>query len=736
MRAFAFQNIPIEAAPPAKSIISKVVFSQIPQDYELVPRDFKTNLGQLKISGVETSGGFDKISMIILRGKSKVFYSAAKLTYQNSSAPFNLTGSILAEKLNYGLRVYLIDSKNDSTLVASRNELVAGDIIIVNGNKHTSNGFSETKSNQFIRTFGAVNLSLVQSSYNLGDTLWTVANISTISNIGSFSYNLGSSLLDKTSIPHAIINASDYYSTTSDLARTDSQLTFNLDKLAYRIKKANVGKFIRAYFLGSGELDTKANLPDWEKNMTQHLSELKKILPNQPPVFIGQLHLQTDAVTSAQIRDLQRKVSNSIVIPTYGIKGFDGTNYSEGGILNFSHLIGKIILSHLYDQPNVPKYTFPNLIKASQSSSNPTKITLTFESNSNLQVVVNSKDFLLSLFKLDQKSGMISDIVAQGNQLVITSNSSEKRSSISFLSVGASLLSDFANISVEPITNLQGQAILSFDQVVIQQALPGVNIKGQTQAYNKVAISWNANAVAKKQYRVERKVTTSSIFQELASLQSNQLSYVDQNPIPGVLMNYRVFALGDSSESEESNIVSISLPDSLAPLVPKAQSTYNSISLSWNSVSNALGYIVEKKTPQGLFSQVAKSENTSYKDADLNANTFYEYKINYFTADGISKTAYIKYQTELPLSTEPASLGLRIFPNPTQNKVKMIWDQPFIGYAILYQLNGKQIISNQLNSVLFHEFDLGAYPVGTYILRITDLMSPTQMNILKVIRQD
>lgn len=735
MRAFAFQNIPIEAAPPAKSITSKVVFSQIPQDYELVPRDLKSNLGQLKISGVETSGGFEKISMIILRGKSKVFYSAAKLTYQNNAANFNLSGSIYAEKLNYSLRVYLINSKNDSTLVASRSELVAGDVLIINGNKHVSNGFSDTRSNQFIRTFGAASSNLTQSNYNPGDTLWTVANSSAISNIGSFSYNVGSILLDKTNIPQAIINAADQFSTTSDLSKKDTRIAFNLDKLAYRINKANLGKFIRAYFLNSGELDTKADLLDWGKNMNQHLTEVKKILPNQPLVFIGQLHLQTDSTTSAQIRELQRKVSNAIIIPTYGIKGFDGMNYSEVGILNFSNLISKIVLSHLYDQPNVPKSTFPNLIKASQSSSNPSKITLTFESISNIQVLAKSKDFLLSLFKLDQKSGLISDVVAQGNQLIITTNSAEKRSNISFLSSGANMLSSFANLSVEPITNLQGQAILSFNQVAIQQALPGLNIKGQTQAYNKVAISWSGTAAA-KQFRVERKLAASSNFQALASLQANQLTYVDQNPIPGALMNYRVFALGDSAESEESNVVSIALPDSLAPLVPKAQSTYNSISLTWNNMPNALGYIIEKKSAQGLFSQISQSENTRYTDGDLNANTFYEYKIKYFTADGISKSAYLKYQTELPLSTEPASRGLRIFPNPTQDKVKMIWDQPFIGYATLYELTGKQVISNQLNSVLFHEFDLGSYPVGTYILQITDLMRPTQMNILKVIRQD
>ena len=737
MRAFAFQNIPIEDPPTPKILESKVVFNQLPQDYQVFPRDTKTNLGHISVSGMEGSGNFVRISMIILRGQSKVFYTSANLTYQNGSAPFNISGPILAEKLNYGLRVYLVNSKNDSTLIAARNEIVSGDILVINGNKHVSNGFLESNANQFIRTFGSsVLANIANSPYPRADTLWSIANTSRSNNIGKLAFMLSSNIIDKSTFPIAIINAADNFTTTSQLTTTTPQLTTNLDKLTYRIQKARVGDHVRGYYFQGGELDTQNDMPNWGGKMNQHLTEIKKLMPNLSQVFVGQLNLESDSLISAQIRELQRKIPNVITIPTYGITGFDGFNYTDVGLSNLSSFISNHLLAYLFNQNTLPKYSYPNLLKAIQSVKAPSKILLIFDTNSNLKLAPLPKGKLLSFFKLDQKQGKLTDIEAQGNQLVLTLKSPSKSNTISFLSSGIKLFEGVPANSRSAISNTFGQEILTFDQFPIQQALPALNVKLQSQAHNKIIINWDALPFA-KQYKVERKGKASPNFQQLNQLSADQLTYSDLNPPLGGTLLYRVFALSDSSESEESNSILVTIPDSLAPLNPKIQSkSFTSITLTWEKMVAAKGYLISKKSAQGAFTQIAQSEENSFTDSGLLPNTLHEYKIAYFTVDGISKFANIKERTEIVLSNEPSLFGLTLFPNPTSNVLNFKWDQAFSGSIIIYNVLGEKVDLKQLSSALNYQIDLSKYNVGTYLLEINDVNVERPMNILKVIRQD
>ncbi|MFM7019300.1 MAG: sialate O-acetylesterase [Aquirufa sp.] len=734
MRAFAFQNVSIESPPSPNVLNSKVTFSQIPQDYQLFPRDQKSNLGQMKIIGSENSGNFSKISILVLRGQSKVYYASSKLSYQNNSASFSLSAPLTAEKLNYSLRVYLVNSSNDSTLIASRKELVAGDIIVVNGNNQVSNGYNEGKSDPFIRTFGSISSNFVAETYNRSDTLWSVANTLPSNNIGKFAYALANKLLDKLTYPLAIINAADTFSSTSDLGKTNSDLTSNFGKLSYRINQSNSNENVRAYFLQSGEVDKSSDLIDWAQKMELHLSQIRKLLPKQTPIFIGQSPLQKDSTLAAQIREAQRKISNAIIIPTYGIAGFDGNNFSDVGIINFSNHISKVLLTYLYENARLPLTTFPNLTKAIQSVKDPSKLILTFDTVSNLNLANIQKSTLISYFKVNQNGESPTDILAQGNQLILTTASESKKSSVSFLSGGIRHLQAISNLPLEPIFNLQGQILLSFDQVTIQQALPSLVVKLQSQAYNKVVINWSPSPVAKA-FRIERKMKANLDFQALATVPANQVSFSDTKPIVGALHDYRVFALTDSSESDISNTLSVTLADSLIGLNPKVQSTYNSISISWPSVQGASGYIVEKKSAQGKFIAVSENQNTQFTDTDLNANTIYEYKVYYLTADGISKTAYVKYQTELALATEPPAHGVQAYPNPTQNSIRLSWDKPFTGELSLIQLDGSQIEIYPINYLSNFDLNLKELPAGVYFIKLKDQFNPPQINILKVIRQ-
>ena len=84
MRAFAFQNIKIESPKNLTNTLNyknKLIIE--PQSYQLYPRNLETNLGKIKISGMESSGDFSYISANLFRGNSRVYYSKKILNYIN-----------------------------------------------------------------------------------------------------------------------------------------------------------------------------------------------------------------------------------------------------------------------------------------------------------------------------------------------------------------------------------------------------------------------------------------------------------------------------------------------------------------------------------------------------------------------------------------------------------------------------------------------------------------------------
>jgi hypothetical protein len=740
MRAFAFQNVFIETNKEEPKLESDVVFSEIPQDYQLFPRNLKSNLGLIKLAGKEQSGKFNRISVILLRDKSRVFYASTSLNYVANQANFSFSVPILAEKVNYFLRVYLVNANKDSILIAQRKELVSGDAIVLNGNKHAAYEYKERTTNPFVRTFGTVTSNFRFSSYNLHDTIWTIANsMGESNNIGKLAYHIADRIHKTTNIPIALINASDNFSTTQTFAITTNKRETNLEKLSFRVSKSGLNEGVRAYIMLNGDNDTRLDLVNWRASTNKHISEIKKLMPNVEEIYWGQMTIESDSILSAQIRELQRVIPNVITFPTIGLDGFADDRYSETGIFNLSDLItGFLLKAHYTGNTQTLKPSFPQLTKAVQSLKTPNQISLIFNSNISFQ---NTDDFK-RLFSFDQKN-KIEKIETGAKKLIFNVQNSENVNSISYLSIGASELKKYMQFRSLLIKNDSNNLALSFDKVKIQKAITSPVLKLDQKEYNNTILSWGAVKNAST-YTIERKVGDDTRFVKISVGSAEKNTFVDLNMPVGKVISYRMFAETDSSESEESNIVSISLPDSLSPLRPTIiNSSLNRITISWPAQPNAKNYLIERKTKQGDFKLIQQTQNTIFTDENLVANTIYEYRIAYITQESISKFAHVRGKAELILSNTYDSDEISIFPNPVQNKLFIKFKTPFTGTIDLIDLNGKEIFRKKINELLSYEIEVSAYPKGIYILKTTDLQIINHINhgkypenAYKVILQD
>ena len=707
MRAFAFQNIKIES--PKNSINSLTYKNKIiiePQSYQLFPRNVETNLGKVKISGVESSGDFSYISLNIFRGNSRVLYIPKKLNYINDKASWDFEFNILAEKVNYKLNIYIVNSKYDSTLIISKTNLVAGDVYILNGNNTASSSYSETSTDDFCRTFGINTLNGNEYSYNTKDTLWSVSNsLGYLNNVGSLGYIFQKRLSDELNIPIALINLSDHFSTSSQFSSKTSQLLTNFDKLIFKSQKAEVIDNIRGFIMLNGETDVLSNtkISVFEKGMDSYIDLLKLNFPKIEKYYFGQMHTyRFPNESSSAIREVQRKLGfrheKVFTFTTMCIKGFNGLTYSNDGNIEFGNSLSDIILGK---SPT----TFPNLKKVFQSQFENKGITLVFNEGQKL-LYTNLEGLNNSLF-IDNFSNQIAIAKANLNYFNFELKVPKKVEEISY--EGQTLFDSTSPFFLKAFP---------FYKVKVQKMIEPLNLSLKSKSFNNVELVWNKSSLSSS-YRVERKIGTKDSFEPINSTKSN--SFNDLSPPLGQELTYRVFAENDSTESEKSNYIQFSLPDSLPSIAVSVKSiSLNSISLSWPDALNAKEYYLERRINSQPFDKLIQTSGLTYLDDNLKSNTNYEYRLFYTTEGGISKKSFVSAKTTMVLGSISEVTPLVIFPNPLKNFLFIKWIKVFSGTIQMISVNGSILEEWNMANCLNTELDIRKYNPGTYIIKVFD----------------
>ncbi len=111
-----------------------------------------------------------------------------------------------------------------------------------------------------------------------------------------------------------------------------------------------------------------------------------------------------------------------------------------------------------------------------------------------------------------------------------------------------------------------------------------------------------------------------------------------------------------------------------APSAVKAvSSSYNSIKISWGSVSGATGYRVYRaESKSGSYKLIKTTTAKSYKDTGLTTGTTYYYKVRAYVTSGSSKTygVYSKVISAKPVPATPASPAAT---SSSYNSIKISW---------------------------------------------------------------
>jgi hypothetical protein len=340
------------------------------------------------------AGTTGSISVLIKKGKIPYSYTKTAL---KTSGSFQLSVAIRAELVEYQLDVYWIQG-TDSSFLAHRENIVAGDVFLVSGqsNSYTGKDHPKVYKGEFARSFGRNPDYENYTPYNPGDTLWSISN--SPSDVGLFASELQRLFIEKQKVPICIINGGSGGSSMEyNLYRSANPIDLKTSsgKLLYRTQKAGVTNQIKAFIYRQGENEASGNAPEWLANFKKHIELLKKEYPSIQKIYLPQINiLHGELSLQSVIREGQRSITqeNKFIrgFATIGTKGYDGIHYTPEGYAQTAAELYRLIEADLYSPQTVPGIESPNIQRAYFASKDKKKIILEFDKGQILKIPTDS----------------------------------------------------------------------------------------------------------------------------------------------------------------------------------------------------------------------------------------------------------------------------------------------------------------------------------------------------------
>ncbi|MBR0226392.1 MAG: fibronectin type III domain-containing protein, partial [Thermoguttaceae bacterium] len=224
--------------------------------------------------------------------------------------------------------------------------------------------------------------------------------------------------------------------------------------------------------------------------------------------------------------------------------------------------------------------------------------------------------------------------------------------------------------------------------------------KSTSSTYNSVTVVWNPVANASG-YVVEYKSSTDANYTVMPSTTAATITI--PNLAAETTYKLRVYAVGDAvnySDSTYSTVKAVKTKAAPAVLTPldaptwkSSSSTYNSVTVAWNAVDNASGYVVEYKSPtDASYTVMPETTNTTITIPNLASETTYKVRV-YAVGDAVnySNSAYSTVKA-VKTKTAPAVLTQLDTPtwkssSSTANSVTVAWTavDNASGYVVEYK---------------------------------------------------
>jgi hypothetical protein len=329
------------------STFPKVEILGLPRDAQVLQRD-DTGFGQLKVTGKVLSPAFQSIALRVLREGSVFDTAVQPLAYGADGAPFELDSALEAGVFDHELQVFLVQPGGSTTMVARRENVVAGDVYLVDGQSNAvakdwkDEQLGDLHQSHWIRSFGDARYVwgyippiVVSKADHNKDLHWDVATSifpHGHCTIGQWSLRMAEILMDGAQIPVAVINggvegSAIQYHLRNDLNPTDPAGIYG--RLLYRAQNAGVDQQVKALIYYQGESD--GLVPDeWQKGFDDLQEDWQTDYPALEHIYAVQIRegcgLFNDVVVEIQ-RQLPQVYPKVTVMSTTAVPGHDGCHY-------------------------------------------------------------------------------------------------------------------------------------------------------------------------------------------------------------------------------------------------------------------------------------------------------------------------------------------------------------------------------------------------------------------------
>jgi len=672
--------------------VSFVAFRQLPRDMQLYARD-DNNMAEVPVSGRVEEAGYDHMSVVTFRNNTRTGYNKSVLNYAgNSFASFDIKPKIKAEMADYSVEIYACRT-NDSLLIARKNEIVAGDFFVINGQSNASAIHFGDWGSKYCRTVGRIPDD--NPGMTPGDTLWIQSSWSW-PYVGAWGLQLQRKILENNGIPTCVINGSSpgskiAWHTERNAANPTSPSLYG--NLLARIKVANPSK-IRDFFWYQGEQEVLEDIRDYPEQYDKLFKFWQMDYPMVDKFIVLQITvLFNPFYVAGTIRDFQRRTKylypRSDHFSTMGLPYFDGIHYDIKGYNELGKRLYNFIGPDLYKSAPIDNAATPDIKKAFYTTDKKDAITLIFDEG---QKLVWPKDTLIEdvnynffakslreVFYFDgdeseSKAPVVKEGTATENRVNLTLFGSSSAKKLNYL---PAYKGEKIRIYYGPyLTNVKGLGAFSFQNVDINDALIISNLKAEENTLKTVDVSWTT--IPGAAYILYRKAEGEQSFTKVQDLTTTQISYNDVNVSPEKLYTYRIQAISSGSESE---VKEVSIKTSPVLALPVTLVTFGAsrldesiVKVNWKTtaeVNNSQFEIQRSVYPESGFLGIGTVDGAGNSGSVTN----YEFKDN----NDISQWTYYRlkqvdfdgsYTYSRIVSVQPFRLKLAVvtFPNPSSNE--------------------------------------------------------------------
>jgi Carbohydrate esterase, sialic acid-specific acetylesterase/Secretion system C-terminal sorting domain len=474
---------------------NNVEFTYFPKDMQLLPRNVATNKGNYTIVGkVPKSTGFTSLLLKIFKSETLIKETAYPLSISQDFASFSIPFDINAELSNHKIELWGVKS-NEQILIKKAEKIVAGDVIVINGQSNNIGPVTPIDDDPFLRShtdqFG-----------------W---NVITYTQPSRWAPRIAKNIITNHKIPVAIFNES-YGGVRLNffLKNETNPYMGNYGELMKRLEKAEVKSNIRALIWWQGESD------GWETSIDEYKKQFEKLHAawlkdyNKPNIYLFQIRFKSCTHVKPYVLEAQRQLSNEIegldIMSTNAAKSDSCHFYYTGGYDSLGNRMYRLMAAELYNSSSA-NVKAPDVEKIWFSASN--EITIQMKN-----VVGNLKltGEPWADFRLETQDNFVTDDVSNrniqgtvlGNQIILKfAGDSSGIKGVTYLG--------HINNSDNWILNLKGVSILSFYNfpITAPPPVPTTNTEGvssfeisPTVSSNSVSLKWVLLNAGKKNVSV------------------------------------------------------------------------------------------------------------------------------------------------------------------------------------------------------------------------------------------